>query len=170
MKLDVQVILLGTGMPEYHEFFENMSARYPQKFAAVLVFNDMLSHLIEAGSDIFLMPSMYEPCGLNQLYSLRYGTIPVVRSTGGLKDTVSLATQSSIESGRGTGFRFDKYNSETMLKTVKSALKLYNQKPELWRILVKNAMTKDYSWSASALKYVRLYKMLKMQKDSDSSH
>ncbi len=169
MKLDVQMVLLGTGMPEYLEFFENMAIRYPRKFAAVLEFDEKLSHLIEAGSDLFLMPSMFEPCGLNQLYSLRYGTIPIVRATGGLKDTVNPATQSSIESGRGTGFRFEKYHSETMQKTIKTALKLYYQKPELWRKLVINAMNKDYSWGASAARYVRLYKSVVEKKLSEFS-
>jgi len=160
MNLDIQIVLLGTGMPEYHKFFEKMAVKYADRFAVRLEFDNALSHLIEAGSDAFLMSSLYEPCGLNQLYSLRYGTIPIVRTTGGLKDTVVSATKADISGGRATGFKFAPYTSRAMLRAVKSALKLYRDAPESWRKLIRNAMLKDFSWRESAHKYIELYRKL----------
>ena len=113
-----------------------------------------MAHLIEAGSDIFLMPSKYEPCGLNQMYSLRYGTIPVVRKTGGLADTVT-----EYKGGKGNGFVFEKYDAGEFLKAIKRALKLYQNREE-WIKLIRAAMAYDYSWVVSAKKYVDLYKSL----------
>jgi starch synthase len=121
-----------------------------------LTFNNELAHLIEAGSDMFLMPSRYEPCGLNQIYSLRYGTVPVVRATGGLDDTIEEYHPSA---GTGTGFKFTKYESAEMLKSLARAVKAFGDQTG-WRKLMKNGMAKDFSWEASARKYIQLYRSL----------
>jgi len=156
MSLDIQFILLGTGEKKYHIFFEKMAQKYPGKFACYLGFNDELAHLIEGGSDIFLMPSRYEPCGLNQMYSLVYGTVPVVRETGGLADTVS---QFDEKTGGGNGFVFRQYNSANMIKELKRALKIFKDK-KLWTRIIKNGMKSDFSWDSSAKKYLDLYKTI----------
>jgi len=154
MKLNIQMVLLGTGDKKYHTLFEKTAKKYSNKFACYLGFNDELAHLIEAGSDIFLMPSKYEPCGLNQMYSLMYGTVPVVRETGGLADTVKNYSKNKSD---GNGFMFKKYNAEDMLKEIKKALKIFQNKEE-WQKLMKNGMKSDFSWNSSAKKYVELYK------------
>lgn len=154
---NVQLILLGTGQPEYHEFFSALAKKYPQKIAAHLTFNNNLAHLIEAGSDMFLMPSYYEPCGLNQLYSMQYGTVPIVRKTGGLADTVLNATPTTINSGTATGFVFTDYTDKALLKTVQKACELYLKEPKLWRQLQLNGMKKDFSWNKSGRDYFLLY-------------
>jgi starch synthase len=152
--LDIQLVVLGTGEKRYHTMFEKAAKRSPDKLAVALTFNNDLAHLIEAGSDIFLMPSRYEPCGLNQLYSLRYGTVPVVRATGGLDDTIEDAATPA-----GTGFKFQNYTSAEMLHTIRRAVRAFADE-NLWRRLVKNGMSKDFSWEASAKKYVQLYRSL----------
>ena len=124
-----------------------------EKFHAFLTFDNRLAHLIEAGSDMFLMPSRYEPCGLNQLYSLKYGTVPVVRRTGGLADTV---VDADVEQGTGTGFVFGEYTGDALLDVVDRALTAYSL-PSVWRKLMENGMGQDFSWAASAKKYERLY-------------
>jgi starch synthase len=154
MKLDIQLIVLGTGDKKYHAFFEKMSHKFKGKFASYLGFNDELAHLIEAGSDIFLMPSKNEPCGLNQMYSLKYGTVPIVRETGGLADTVIRYNEKTEE---GTGFSFKKYDSKEFLKEIKRALKIFNDK-KAWLKIIKSGMKTDFSWNSSAKKYVELYK------------
>ncbi len=154
MKLDIQMILLGTGERKYHNFFEKMSAKYRGKFACYLGFNDELAHLIEGGSDIMLMPSRYEPCGLNQMYSLVYGTVPLVRETGGLADTV---TRFSEKNEEGNGFVFKPYEGEALLKELKRALKIFEDK-KTWAKIIRNSMKCDFSWNASAKKYIELYK------------
>lgn len=156
MKLDLQFILLGTGDKKYHNFFEKMSDKYGKKFACYLGFNDELAHLIEAGSDIFLMPSLVEPCGLNQMYSLVYGTVPIVHETGGLADTVIRYDDKTEE---GNGFVFKKHESEAMLKELKHALKLFQDKKK-WNKIMRNGMKMDFSWHASAKRYVDLYKTI----------
>jgi starch synthase len=156
MKLHLQMVILGTGEKRYHDMFEKASKRHPDKIAAALTFNNDLAHLIEAGSDMFLMPSRYEPCGLNQIYSLRYGTIPVVRATGGLDDTIDDYDHAS---GTGTGFKFSTYSSGDLLKVIQRALHAYADQPA-WRKLMKTGMVKDFSWEASAKKYVQLYRSL----------
>ena len=158
IKLNLQIVILGTGMIEYQRFFEYKSARYPKVLSANLSFDEELAHLIEAGADGFLMPSKFEPCGLNQLYSLRYGTIPIVRLTGGLKDTIVNATKQSTASGKATGFGFKNYHEKAMLKAVRAALDMYYDDPAEWRRLMINAMSQDYSWESSARKYIKLYK------------
>ncbi len=116
-------------------------------------FDNALAHKIEAGSDLFLMPSRYEPCGLNQIYSLRYGSVPVVRATGGLDDTIEPFNPLT---GRGTGFKFQEYTGAALLETLRAALRVY-EAPASWRRLVANGMAKDFSWKASASEYARLY-------------
>jgi len=154
MKLDLQFVLLGTGDKRYHQLFTDMSMRYPDRFRAFLQFDNEMAHLIEAGSDIFLMPSRYEPCGLNQMYSLRYGTVPLVRKIGGLADTVDDFDE---KTRTGTGFVFEEYSSEALLKTIKIAVNLFSKK-RLWYKLVKQGMTKDYSWDRSARQYLDVYR------------
>lgn len=156
MKLNIQMVLLGTGDYKYHSFFDKMSQKHSDKFAAYLGFNDDLAHLIEAGSDIFLMPSKYEPCGLNQMYSLTYGTVPVVRETGGLADTVDRYNE---KTGEGNGFMFKKYNVTDMMKELKRALKVYND-TKSWQKIMKAGMKSDFTWNSSAKKYVDLYKTI----------
>jgi starch synthase len=154
MKLNIQMVLLGTGDKKYHILFDKTAKKYSNKFACYLGFNDELAHLIEAGADIFIMPSKYEPCGLNQMYSLMYGTIPIVRETGGLADTVKSYDKNKSEAN---GFMFKKYNAEDMLKEIKKALKIFQDKEE-WKRIMKNGMKSDFSWNSSAKKYVELYK------------
>jgi starch synthase len=154
MKMDLQLVVLGTGEKKYHDLFEKAQRKFPEKVAAALTFSEDLAHLIEAGSDMFLMPSRYEPCGLNQIYSLRYGTIPIVRATGGLDDTIDDAVTPG-----GTGFKFKNYSSAEMVKAIHRAVAAYGDQTG-WRKLVKNGMAKDFSWEASAKKYIQLYRTL----------
>lgn len=156
MKLNCQVILLGTGDKKFHSFFEKMASKYPQKFACYLGFNDELAHLIEAGADMFLMPSKFEPCGLNQMYSLVYGTVPIVKETGGLADTVIKYDEKTEE---GNGFTFKKHDANEMIKEIKRALKIYEDK-KTWLKIMKAGMKSDFSWEASAKKYIDLYKTI----------
>jgi starch synthase len=156
LKLDIQMIVLGTGDKKYHSFFDQMAKKHSDKFACYLGFNDDLAHLIEGGADILLMPSKYEPCGLNQMYSLNYGTIPVVRETGGLADTVKKFNEKTKE---GTGFVFKKYNAKELLTEIKRALKVYRDK-DTWNKIVKAGMKEDFSWNSSAKKYIDLYKTI----------
>jgi starch synthase len=156
LKMDIQMIVLGTGDKSYHTFFEQTARKHSKKFACYLGFNDDLAHLIEGGADILLMPSKYEPCGLNQMYSLNYGTIPIVRETGGLADTVKKFNEKSKE---GTGFVFKKYDAAEFLGEIKRALKIYKDK-ETWNKIVKAGMKEDFSWHSSAKKYIELYKTI----------
>lgn len=155
MKMDVQFVMLASGDKTLEKKFEAYQRKYSDKMGLVLGFDEELAHLIEAGSDMFLMPSRYEPCGLNQMYSMRYGTVPVVRATGGLDDTV----EDYSGNGKGTGFKFEKYDAKELLKTIQRAIKVYNQ-PEEWKKIMRNGMQKDFSWENSAKKYVALYREL----------
>jgi starch synthase len=146
---DVYLVMLGTGDPEYEAFFRGLVAEYPGRIAARIGFDNGLAHRIEAGADMFLMPSHYEPCGLNQIYSLRYGTVPVVRATGGLDDTID----------EGTGFKFAGYTGEELLGAVRAATQAFAD-PEGWRQTMQRGMTKDFSWSASAAAYSALYRKM----------
>jgi len=150
---DLIVVALGTGDRDYEDLFRRLNKQYPQKFAVKIAFDNPLAHQIEAGADMFLMPSKYEPAGLNQLYSLKYGTVPIVRAVGGLDDTVE---QWDPETRKGTGFKFREYNGEALLETVQIALEAYRDQ-EAWRVLMRNGMVQDYSWDASAREYVRVY-------------
>ena len=156
MKMDLQIVILGTGEPKYHTLFEEMGKKFKDKISVNLKFDNALAHKIEAGSDMFLMPSQYEPCGLNQLYSLKYGTVPIVRHTGGLADSVIDFTPELNKKGEATGFKFYEYKSGELLETIKKAVKVYNAKP-MWFKLRKNGMLKDFSWTVSAKKYEQLF-------------
>ncbi|GMR05197.1 MAG: glycogen synthase GlgA [Thermodesulfobacteriota bacterium] len=152
MKLDLALVILGSGEKKYEELLKTLAAKYPKKLAVKVAFDNRLAHLVEAGSDVFLMPSKYEPCGLNQIYSLRYGTVPVVRATGGLDDTVR-----GYPSARATGFKFKDYSAPALVEKVKEALDLYRDKKK-WKALREKAMTEDFSWERSARKYIGLYR------------
>ena len=151
---DIGFVLLGTGEQKYHDLFSQIAQRYPQKAGIRIAYDDRLAHKIEAGADLFLMPSKYEPCGLNQIYSLKYGTIPVVRATGGLDDTI---THYDPSTGMGNGFKFARYDSKDFLNQIKTAMSLYAQ-PERWTKLIRNAMASDFSWQRSAEAYLQLYR------------
>jgi len=156
MKEDVQFIILGSGDPIYENFFNQMEQEYPDHVGVYLGFNEALAHQIYAGADLFLMPSQFEPCGLGQLISLQYGTIPIVRETGGLNDTVQSYNEVL---GTGNGFTFKNFNAHDMLHTVRRAISFYHQK-EIWSCLVQKAMSQDYSWLQSAKKYNKIYEQL----------
>lgn len=162
MSKDVQMIVLGTGDQEYEDFFKYMEWKYPNKFKAYIGFDEQLAHRIYAGSDLFLMPSKFEPCGLGQLIALRYGTIPIVRETGGLNDTV---TSYREDTEVGNGFTFRNFNAHDMLNTINRAIDFYYLK-ESWQEIVENAMNQDYSWAQSALKYNQLYADLMTRSES----
>lgn len=153
LALDAQFILLGTGDPPLHAAFEALRARHPARVGLRLGFDEALSHQIEAGADIFLMPSRYEPCGLNQMYSLAYGTIPVVRATGGLDDTIQPYSEETMT---GNGFKFADPSPEALGASLRHAVALFRQ-PDRWARLVQNAMACDFSWERSAREYERLY-------------
>jgi len=152
----VQFVLLGTGDPRYHRFFEALQARRRQQVAAALTFDERLAHLIEAGADIFLMPSRYEPSGLNQLYSLRYGTVPVVRRTGGLADSIVDTTLQTLLAGTANGFVFDPYDAGALEQAVRRALAAFQDRAT-WRRLQQHGMRADFSWDRSAARYLELY-------------
>ncbi|MFO0810787.1 MAG: glycogen synthase GlgA [Gemmataceae bacterium] len=154
---DVQLIVLGDGDPMYHHQFEQIRSRFPQKCGIYLGFNERLAHQVEAGADIFLMPSQFEPSGLNQLYSLRYGTVPVVRAVGGLYDTITDCTPETLAAGTATGFRFGPYTPPAFQHAVHRALACYWQQKDVWRQLVQTGMRQDWSWGRSATEYERLY-------------
>jgi len=149
-RMRLQLVILGTGDLKYHLILEDILKRYPKVISLYLKFDDQLAHKIYAGSDIFLMPSKYEPCGLGQMISLRYGTAPLVFKTGGLADTVS----------EDNGFVFDRYTQEGLLDVIEKAISRY-AKPRQWMALLRNAMKCNFSWEASAKKYIRLYERLK---------
>ncbi len=163
MRLDVQVALLGTGDPPLELQFQSLRMRYPDKIGVRIGFDDVLAHAIEAGADLFLMPSRYEPCGLSQLYSLRYGTVPIVRKTGGLADTVVAYTPQTAADGRATGFAFTEPKPEALLTTILLALRVYADRAE-WNGLIKAGMETDVSWARSAEAYVTLYRSMQGMK------
>lgn len=153
MEEDAQWIILGSGEEEYENYFRHMEHTFPEKLKAYIGFDEELAHRIYAGSDLFLMPSKFEPCGLGQLIALRYGSLPIVRETGGLNDTVQSYNETD---GEGNGFSFTNFNAHDMMNTIRRALDFYEDK-ELWEKLVRRAMTSDYSWKPSALQYHQLY-------------
>ncbi|HVN88167.1 MAG TPA: glycogen synthase GlgA [Candidatus Binatia bacterium] len=151
---DVQLVVLGTGEPKYHAQLDELARRFAGRMGVALRFDNPLAHQIEAGADLFLMPSRYEPCGLNQIYSLKYATIPVVHATGGLDDTIT-----PFDGRTGTGFKFTDYTPSALLDCIDTALAYYRQ-PAKWRQLRRNAMAADFSWDRSAEQYVDLYRRL----------
>jgi starch synthase len=150
---NVALVALGTGQPEYEKLFQGLSQKYPQRVGVKIGYDNALAHRIEAGADMFLMPSRYEPCGLNQIYSLRYGTVPVVRATGGLDDTIQ---NFDPKTQQGTGFKFEEYSGAALLKCIREALAGYRN-AKVWRTIMLNGMVKDFSWKASAATYVTVY-------------
>jgi starch synthase len=151
LQLDTQMIVLGSGDPQYHEFFEWLRRSYPDRVGIYIGFNNALAHRIEAGADMFLMPSLFEPCGLNQIYSLKYGTLPIVRQTGGLAD--------SIQDGVN-GFTFFDFNTHFFFDAVQRAIDVYRNNPEKWQEMMMTAMAQDFSWNRSAAKYSTVYGQL----------
>jgi starch synthase len=150
---DITLVVLGSGDKLYEEMFLRLQKQFPNKIAVKVAYDNSLAHKIEAGSDMFLMPSRYEPCGLNQIYSLKYGTVPVVRATGGLDDTIE---PWDARTGKGTGFKFVEYNGESLLLTIKAALQAFRDEAS-WKVLMRNGMARDFSWNASAKEYVKVY-------------
>jgi starch synthase len=157
LAFDVQLVLLGTGEPKYHKILPELAKKHPSKLAVRIGFDNQLAHLIEAGSDMYLMPSAFEPCGLNQIYSLKYGTVPIVRETGGLKDTIVNVTDETLASGAATGFSFRVYKSAALLEAVKRALAFYTRKTG-WNRLVQNCMGQDWSWERAARGTIDVYR------------
>jgi starch synthase len=154
VELELQLVILGTGSQKYEAALADFSVRYPEKVAIRVGFDNPLAHKIEAGADIFLMPSQFEPCGLNQMYSLKYGTIPLVRATGGLDDTIQ---DYEPLSQNGNGFKFTGYSAPTLLEAVKRAVAVFGN-DKAWRRLIANAMACDFSWDKSAAEYLSLYR------------
>ncbi len=156
----VQLVVLGEGDPSYHQQLRALSESHPGQVGLSLGFDEAVAHQIEAGADAFLMPSLFEPCGLNQMYSMKYGTPPVVRATGGLADTVVDATPENLAAGRATGFRFAAYSPEALLNAVRRALALY-RRPDDWLRLMRAGMRQDWSWGRCAGEYEKLYERLR---------
>jgi starch synthase len=153
---DVQFVTLGRGEPRYQALLSEMQAGHPRSFGVLIEYNNEVAHLIEAGADAFLMPSRFEPCGLNQLYSMAYGTVPIVRATGGLADTVRDYRKGSRGPGKATGFVFEKYSAAALVGAVRRAVKAYGERVK-WRKLMLNGMRQDWSWKRSAGEYVEVY-------------
>jgi len=151
--LGASFVILGTGVPQYEQMWRDLAADHPDRVAVTVGFSEELAHLIEGGADIFLMPSRFEPCGLNQMYSLRYGTVPVVRATGGLDDTV---VQVDDATGQGTGFKFGPYTTGAMLDALRQAMAWYGRH-DAWRGIQAAGMAVDHSWEASARAYEKVY-------------
>jgi starch synthase len=150
VKWDIRMVVLGSGESQYENLFRALAQNSPDKFAVRIAYDDAFAHKIEAGSDVFLMPSRYEPCGLNQMYSLRYGTVPVVHATGGLDDTIDSST----------GFKFYSYSADALAGALREALTVYWTDRERWTTMMEAGMRRDYSWSASAAEYSSLYRSL----------
>lgn len=158
---DVMMAVLGTGDHRYEDMFRALAHDFPGKVGLRVAYDNRIAHLIEAGADMFLMPSRYEPCGLNQIYSLRYGTVPVVRATGGLDDTIE---QFDLEHGTGTGFKFQEYSGGALLYTIRQALHHYWNEG-IWKRIQMNGMAKDFSWNTSAAEYAKLYEAAKASRN-----
>jgi len=151
---DVAIAALGAGEPKYERLLRELAKAYPGKLSVKVAYDNIVAHKVEAGADIFLMPSRYEPCGLNQIYSLKYGTVPVVRATGGLDDTIEAFDP---QTGRGTGFKFQAYDGPALLAAILQALSVFRNEPVVWRRIQLNGMAKDFSWRVSAIEYVKQY-------------
>ncbi len=157
MKENLALAVLGTGQPEYEKLFRQLAEKYPERVGVKIGYDNTLAHKIEAGADMFLMPSRYEPCGLNQIYSLRYGTVPIVRATGGLDDTIQNFVPKTQQ---GTGFKFEEYSGKALLLCLRKALEAYGD-TKAWKAVQAIGMAKDFSWKASAASYVTLYEAAK---------
>lgn len=155
--VDVQWVILGTGEPGYHDLLQRLQDEHPGKAAVRLTFSDELAHRIEAGADLFLMPSRYEPCGLNQLYSLKYGTVPVVHRTGGLADTIAHPTGENLANRTANGFVFDDYDAGALESVLGIACDTYRNDKGAWEQIVTTGMRQDWSWKTSAREYASLY-------------
>ena len=155
LQLDLQFIILGTGDSQYENMFREVAYTYPDKMRACITFDEDLSRKIYAGSDIFLMPSKFEPCGLSQLIAMRYGAIPIVRETGGLKDTVH---QFDPETKEGNGYTFSTYNAHDMLSVIQDAVDTFHNDKDAWKKLTDNALKSKFDWKSSADKYLEYYK------------
>ncbi len=153
----MQFVLLGTGAREYEDYFRDAQKRFPGRVASMITFSEQWAHRIEASADVFLMPSHYEPCGLNQLYSLLYGTVPLVRATGGLKDTVF---ELDLQADTGNGFLFEQRSADAFLDAVARAVDVYRNQPDAWARMMKRGMSEDLTWGSSAKQYVSLYQRL----------
>ncbi|HHW42379.1 glycogen synthase GlgA [Desulfofundulus thermobenzoicus] len=151
---DIQFVVLGSGDRRYEEMLRNIKSRYPERVGIYIGFNSILAQRIYAGADMFLMPSRFEPCGLGQLIAMRYGTIPIVRATGGLADTVH---DYNPVTGSGNGFVFAEYTGDALYDAVERAVRLYREKPDQWRRLIRTAMELDFSWARSGVEYLQLY-------------
>ena len=158
LDLGCQLVFLGEGDAEFHNELTLFRDKHPDRVGLFLGFSEPLAHLVEAGSDLFLMPSRYEPCGLNQLYSLKYGTPPVVRATGGLADTIVTASEENLAAGTATGFSFEAYTANALYETVTRALTLYRERPAAFARVVRTAMLQDWGWDRSAAAYEALYR------------
>ena len=158
MQEDVALLVLGTGEPYFENFFRGLASRYPQKMSVKVGYDNGIAHKIEAGADIFLMPSRYEPCGLNQIYSLKYGTVPVVRATGGLDDTIY-----EEHEGQGNGFKFHGYNPHDLLDAIRRALAV-RRVPKQWLAIMQRGMKQDFSWEQPAREYVQVYERVVRQR------
>jgi len=156
MELPLQLVILGSGEQKYEQTLKHWHRLYPDRIALTVGYDEPLAHLIEAGSDLFLMPSRFEPCGLNQMYSQRYGTVPIVRRVGGLADTVEDATFDSLVDASASGIVFDEADADELLEAIRRALRLFANKT-LWGQIQMAGMGKDFSWQQSALKYLELY-------------
>ncbi|MGH7954086.1 MAG: glycogen synthase, partial [Limisphaerales bacterium] len=157
LSADIQFILLGSGSPAYERGYLELARRFPSRVAVRVGFDEGLSHRIEAGCDFYIMPSQFEPCGLNQMYSLRYGTIPIVRTVGGLDDSVIDFSQNPT---RANGIKFQEYSARALAKAIRKALAIY-ERPELLRRCRKNAMKADFSWNQTVGEYLKMYEMAK---------
>ena len=164
LHLDIQFAFLGTGDYRYERMLEELARRYPGKVAARIGFDEELAHQIEAGADAYLMPSRFEPCGLNQMYSLIYGTVPVVRSVGGLADSVIDATAENIANRTANGFRFDAYETRALARCVTRAFEGYHNRG-LWQQLVQTGMRQDFSWKHSASEYLQVYRRAQQKRE-----
>jgi starch synthase len=159
---EMVMVVLGSGDKLFEEMFLRLQKQFPNKIAVKIAYDNSLAHKVEAGADMFLMPSRYEPCGLNQIYSLKYGTVPIVRATGGLDDTID---PWDARIGKGTGFKFSDYNGEALLTTTRQALLAY-QDPSSWQTLMRNGMGRDFSWGASAREYGKVYERARQVRSS----
>lgn len=164
-QLPLVLTILGSGDKEYQDLFLKLNREYPERFALKVAYDNVLAHKIEAGADMFLMPSRYEPSGLNQMYSLKYGTVPIVRATGGLDDSIEPWNPAT---GKGTGFKFSGYSGSALLTAVNEALAAFKDR-QSWKTLMLNGMKKDFSWTVSAREYVKIYERLVPPKPSSPS-